>query len=647
MDGTTVDGRYQIQELLGRGSTASVHKATDLRTGRVVALKFLSPAGSAIPQAPERFVQEATHLVKVRSPHVVEVLDSGTHEGRPYLVLEYLEAVDLHDHLDRHGPYSPAEARRVALGIARGLQAIHAAGIVHRDLKPGNVLLDARGEPRLADLGLAKDAADSSVRTRTGVRMGTPGFLAPEVLRGQRAGPAADLYALGVLLYFLHTDDLPFEGDDAGQIMQAQLRGPTPGALTGLPPAAARLVADLVAPDPAARPSLAAVIERLEAGPVPEAAAGRTVVTLAPAAPADPSDRRASRAPLGLGALGLCGVLALALATRGPGPPPPTPATAHAAVATLVDDLGRLSLRSSLEDLIHFTRKRDLLDLLHAPDRAEVGRRHLADFLETQPWLAPLRQLDANLTAAWWHALPAPSEDPRAHRQLRRRAAQRLTDLRHFPILADCLGGDAEVLPQPDRLLAPVLSVRVREDLPDRADTIPGAVVLMERCQIFTTIPEGATKIADMMLGIANPPSCPDGLWGAPLTSLELPLGPAAPQEGRELRLVLGYFSAMVANFLEVSILDAQGSTLLRLPVGFGRRYVFREGTPISGLTVHHNKAVEIRIDDALLDGEAATVRLRFKNFTSLMDGREMAGLMVAGVAVLPPGPGDAGPRSP
>ncbi|MFP3940237.1 MAG: protein kinase domain-containing protein [Thermoanaerobaculia bacterium] len=211
--GTRV-GPYEVEEEIARGGMGHVYRARDVRLDRRVALKFLarSPASEApAEEASRRFLEEARTASALDHPNVCTIHDVGAWRGRTFLAMTYYPGRTLQDRL-AEGPLPVDEAVHVAVQVARGLAAAHAEGIVHRDVKPGNVLLSEGGPVKVLDFGLASHPGRRRL-TRTGLALGTPGFMAPEQLRGERASPAADVWAVGVLLYEMLTGRHPFRGD--------------------------------------------------------------------------------------------------------------------------------------------------------------------------------------------------------------------------------------------------------------------------------------------------------------------------------------------------------------------------------------------------------------------------------------------------
>jgi hypothetical protein len=213
---------YQILGELGRGGMGVVYKARHVQLGRIVALKMILAGGHAGAQARARFRTEAEAVARLQHPHVVQIYDVGEHQGLPYLALEFCPSGSLAARLDGT-PLPPQPAAALAETLARAVHAAHQAGIIHRDLKPANVLLAADGTPKITDFGLAKRLDEAGGPTPSGAVLGTPSYMAPEqagtteaseqaVAVSREVGPAADVYALGAILYELLTGRPPFKG---------------------------------------------------------------------------------------------------------------------------------------------------------------------------------------------------------------------------------------------------------------------------------------------------------------------------------------------------------------------------------------------------------------------------------------------------
>src|SRR5205807_6000215 len=199
-------GRYALERILGRGGMGVVWAATDHVLDRQVAVKVLQVV-DARPDAVERFRREAQYLAGLTHPNVVTVFDFGIDEQRAWLVMELLPGPTLADLLAESGSLPIDQAVAAAQACASALAAAHDAGIVHRDIKPANLMLDGHGQCKLLDLGIARLAgttADTvSGLTQTGMLLGTVAYVAPEIVNGETATPAADVYGLGATLYTL------------------------------------------------------------------------------------------------------------------------------------------------------------------------------------------------------------------------------------------------------------------------------------------------------------------------------------------------------------------------------------------------------------------------------------------------------------
>jgi eukaryotic-like serine/threonine-protein kinase len=212
---------YEIEAVLGHGGMGVVYKARQLRLQRLVALKMLLAGPYARPKELERFLREAKAVAGLRHPNIVQIYEVGDVDGRPYFTMEFVEGGSLAQKV--HGKPQPArDAAALVATLAHAIQAAHQGGIVHRDLKPGNVLLTADGTPKVTDFGLARRLEGGDGLTLSGVPLGTPSYMAPEQACGHRdtIGPAADVYALGAILYEMLTGRPPFRGETAAETLQ-------------------------------------------------------------------------------------------------------------------------------------------------------------------------------------------------------------------------------------------------------------------------------------------------------------------------------------------------------------------------------------------------------------------------------------------
>jgi serine/threonine protein kinase len=261
--GELVAGRYRIVRLVGAGGTGEVYEAADAALGGAVALKTLAPELASDGVERERFRREIQAARKITHPNVCRIFDLGTHVAagreRLFLTMELLSGETLADRLARGPRFSPATALPVATQIAAGLDAAHAAGIVHRDLKPGNVMLVAVPDRVvLTDFGIALSEEQVNIRlTRTGELVGTPAYMAPEQGDPAPVGPAADVYAFGLLLYEMLSGGLPFAAAASGleTVLRRRREPPRPlrDALPGVDPRWAAAIHRCLEREPARR----------------------------------------------------------------------------------------------------------------------------------------------------------------------------------------------------------------------------------------------------------------------------------------------------------------------------------------------------------------------------------------------------------
>ncbi len=216
---------YEVEALLGRGGMGVVFEARHLRLNRLVALKMLITGSYAGPHERARFQREAEAVASLRHANIVQVYDVGDHEGWPYFTMELLERGSLAQALG--GALQPARrAAALVATLAEAMQVAHQGGIVHRDLKPGNILLTAEGTPKVADFGLARHFDCDPAFTSIGTRLGTPSYMAPEQVIGstRTIGPAADIYALGAILYEMLTGRPPFRAETSAETERQVIR---------------------------------------------------------------------------------------------------------------------------------------------------------------------------------------------------------------------------------------------------------------------------------------------------------------------------------------------------------------------------------------------------------------------------------------
>ena len=257
-DGLVIAGKYRLDRALARGGMGSVWVARHLGLDMPVAIKFMDVSMASLDEALVRFEREARLSARIRSPHVVEVLDYGTDLGRPYIVMELLIGEHLGERLRREGRLWLPDAAAIVLQVAKALRRAHEAGVVHRDLKPANVFLSRVDDDeivKLLDFGIAKAdwSDDGGEVTKTGVVLGSPSYMSPEQVRGIKyIDHRSDLWSLGVLLYRALTGQMPFQGESNLDVALRIAGEPCPAATSvapDLPPEIDALLARALARD--------------------------------------------------------------------------------------------------------------------------------------------------------------------------------------------------------------------------------------------------------------------------------------------------------------------------------------------------------------------------------------------------------------
>ncbi len=251
-------GRYQIDSLAGEGGMSNVYAAT-ADDGTRVALKVVKDEFAHDEEFRCRFAREANIARTVRHPNVIPVVDSGEHEGIPYLTQPFIDGCSLDDKIRQEGPLEPAQVARICVEVAAGLQALSDAGMVHRDVKPSNILLDADEHAYVTDFGLAKDTNDVPL-TEPGSSMGSLAYMAPEQIRGDEVTPSADIYSLGCVAFECVAGRPPFAGREPMAVLWAHLQeeAPDPGST----PEFAQALKTALAKTPEERPSSCVVYAR-------------------------------------------------------------------------------------------------------------------------------------------------------------------------------------------------------------------------------------------------------------------------------------------------------------------------------------------------------------------------------------------------
>ncbi|MDE3052761.1 MAG: serine/threonine protein kinase, partial [Gemmatimonadota bacterium] len=300
--GQIIADRYHVTALIGEGGMGRVYVAEHVRMGRKSALKVMSPALKATADAITRFNREAANASRINHPNVAAIYDFGeTADGLLYLAMEFVEGETLHALVNREGRLPVARAAQIAKGAADALAAAHHLGIIHRDLKPDNIMLtrqlDGGDWVKVVDFGIAKavggegtGGSGGQTVTTIGVSLGTPEYMSPEQLAGEKLDPRTDVYSLGLVLFNMLTGDLPYPKLTSKETLVRRL--------TSRPASLAQ-----VRPDVAWPPAVQAVLDRA-LDPEPErryqnvAELGRDVVAAAAAPAPDDSERTVRVAPI-------------------------------------------------------------------------------------------------------------------------------------------------------------------------------------------------------------------------------------------------------------------------------------------------------------------------------------------------------------
>lgn len=317
-------GRYQLEEFLG-GGMSHVYRARDTTIGRIVAVKILTPEGYQDAEVRERFLHEARMAGNITHPNVVRVYDYGDADGKPYLVMEFLQGQSLKA-LIQSGQLSDTRQKvTVALQLARALEYVHLHGVIHRDIKPDNVHVTPDRVVKLMDFGIAKQEGFS--RTRAGLLIGSPYYMSPEQVRGVAITTSTDVYGFGMLLFELFSGHKPFTATTIEEILNKILNEQidmSPPRQAGAPEPLIGLIARCTAKDPEARPrNFTEIAAALEAVLSPEA-----VVRPPQAASEQPLQPASSRPSwiLPVAALAVVAIVATVgvIMYQGSAPTPPT-----------------------------------------------------------------------------------------------------------------------------------------------------------------------------------------------------------------------------------------------------------------------------------------------------------------------------------
>ena len=261
--GTSV-GPYRVESVLGVGGMGRVYRAIN-SDGQPVALKLVHSDLAEDSVFRKRFEREARIAQQVKNPHVVPVLDTGEHEGVPYLSQRFVEGGSLEQKLKQEGRLDVPTTLEICAQVADGLDALFAGGLVHRDVKPANVLLDSDGTALITDFGLAKDNQGTNL-TRPGQALGSMDYMSPEQIRGEEVTAATDVYALGCVICQCLSGAPPFADRQGMRVLWAQLQDEPPDPTTGLAgvvPALGPAILRALEKDRAKRPQSAGEYARL------------------------------------------------------------------------------------------------------------------------------------------------------------------------------------------------------------------------------------------------------------------------------------------------------------------------------------------------------------------------------------------------
>ena len=353
-----IAGRYRLDELVGRGGTAEVWRATDTQLERTVALKLVTGAHD---ESAARAADEAKTLARMSHPSLVQVYDAGTDStGRPWVVMEFVDGKTLGQAIAT-APLSVERVAEIGARVAEALDHVHSQGLVHRDIKPANVLLRRDGGVRLTDFGIAR-LVDAAKVTSTGLMVGTASYLAPEQVTGEPVGPPADVYGLGLVLLETLTGRREYAGPAVEAAMARLSRAPE--IPTHLPDGWAPLLAAMTRREAAHRPTAgevaaalramlngeptAMIASRTQAVPMAAPATSALPVQERPPVLTVPGPTRSSRTPIvvaGLVAALVLGAAGAVLATRGQTTPRPIPAISNDLPDQVRKPLGQLVAR--------------------------------------------------------------------------------------------------------------------------------------------------------------------------------------------------------------------------------------------------------------------------------------------------------------
>lgn len=251
----TLAGRYQVEEMIGRGGMANVYRGLDTTLNRTVAIKVLSEQYTRDPAFVARFQREAQAAARLANPNVVNVFDVGADDDVHFIVMEYVQGRTLAEVLAQDGRLLPERTAEIGEHVCDALAFAHAQGIIHRDVKSANIMITNTGEVKLMDFGIARGGTDATVE-QTAAVLGTPAYFSPEQARGESVDPRTDIYSLGIVLYEMLTGRVPFTADTAVAVAMAQVQeAPVPPSqvVTGVPTSLDAVIMRALAKNPANR----------------------------------------------------------------------------------------------------------------------------------------------------------------------------------------------------------------------------------------------------------------------------------------------------------------------------------------------------------------------------------------------------------
>lgn len=253
--GQIIDGRYEIIRHIGSGGMATVYLALDPILNREVAIKFLRLSSNSDENALRRFEREAYSIAELNHPNIVDIYDIGDNEDGNYIVMEYVDGIDLKRYIKENQPLAPATVQDILAQILDGMQTAHDHFVIHRDLKPQNIMIKPDGTVKIMDFGIAVISTETSI-TQTNTIIGSVHYLSPEQARGGSATPQSDIYALGIVGYEMLTGHVPFDGESAVSIAIQHFQEPLPdisAARSDVPMAMQNVIYHATAKEPSDR----------------------------------------------------------------------------------------------------------------------------------------------------------------------------------------------------------------------------------------------------------------------------------------------------------------------------------------------------------------------------------------------------------